>query len=303
MNRLLVVDDEPLTADMLRRFFEIVGYEVVGASSGSDAISKARELDPKVIILDINLPDMDGYEVCRRLRAEDATKIIPIVFLTTKDKRTDRLAGLELGADDFLTKPFDIEELRLRVHNIIQRMGGTPLVDPRTSLPSKAMLQERLPALLDNPESAFLDIEIEHIEAFTKSYGPVASNQAIRTTAKLIGDMLHEIDPKNSFIGHPSDHHFLIGMPENTIARLREELPERFKKLREKLYNKSDLLRGNLQINEEVFPLMSLALRPLEKADIRKYAESPAVGSESGGKPRAEISSPTHDEGQPNPGS
>jgi DNA-binding response OmpR family regulator len=272
MNRLLVVDDEPLTADMLRRFFEIVGYEVVGALTGSEAMSKARELQPKVIILDINLPDIDGYEVCRQLRTDESTNAIPIIFLTTKDKRVDRLAGLELGADDFISKPFDIEELRLRVHNMIQRMGGTPLVDPRTSLPSMAMLKERLPEALNNPESTFFEAEIEYIDVFGKSYGPVASNQAIRSTAKLIGDLLHEIDPKKSFIAHPAESRFLIGLPDSTVGRLQEELPERFKKLIEKFYSKSDLARGNLLVGDQTFPLMSIGLKQLDKSDMHKYA-------------------------------
>src|SRR5512140_2918061 len=136
MNKILVVEDESLTQDMLRRFFEIVGYEVLKATNGVDAVKQAVDGQPNLIILDINLPDINGYEVCRRLRAEDRTRRIPIIFLTEKDDRRDKLTGLELGADDFLTKPFDIEELRLRVHNIIQRMGGTALVDARTSLPS-----------------------------------------------------------------------------------------------------------------------------------------------------------------------
>jgi len=133
MNKLLVVEDEVITSDLLRRYFEIVGYEVLNAQTGGDALKLAEEHLPKVIILDIMLPDMDGYAVCRKLRSNEKTKDIPIVFLTQKDDRRDKLEGLELGADDYLTKPFDVEELRLRVHNIIGRIGGTPLVDPRTS--------------------------------------------------------------------------------------------------------------------------------------------------------------------------
>jgi DNA-binding response OmpR family regulator len=271
MNRILVVEDESLTQDMLRRFFEIVGYEVIRATTGSEAVKQAQEGNPHLIILDINLPDIDGYEVCRRLRADDKTKRIPIIFLTTKDDRRDKLAGLELGADDFLTKPFDIEELRLRVHNIIQRMGGTLLVDPRTSLPSSGATTKRLPKLLEQTDSIFLDAEIQHIEMFAGRYGPVAANQAIRSTAKIIGDLLHEIDPLRTFIGHPTDHRFLIGLPDDAgVGRVEKELPERFKTLTSKFYDKADLANEKMTLKDKETPLMTLSLKRVDREAIKK---------------------------------
>jgi DNA-binding response OmpR family regulator len=270
MNKILVVEDETLTQDMLRRFFEIVGYEVVRAVTGAEATRRAIDDQPSIIILDINLPDIDGYEVCRRLRAEAKTRHIPIIFLTTKDDRRDKLAGLELGADDFLTKPFDIEELRLRVHNIIQRTGGTALVDARTSLPSTSAIQERLPKLLEAAGSVFLDAEIEGLDTFAKRYGPVAANQAIRSTAKIIGDLLHEIDPLRSFIGHPADHRFLIGITRQGVKRVQTDLPERFKKLSAKFYDKAELERGMLLIDGKETPLMAIKLKRIARAAIKK---------------------------------
>jgi CheY-like chemotaxis protein len=264
MNKLLVVEDETITSDMLRRYFEIVGYEVLASTTGLDAVRQAAEHQPKVIILDINLPDIDGYEVCRRLRSDQGTRQIPIIFLTRKDDRRDRLIGLELGADDFLTKPFDIEELRLRVHNIVGRMGGTALVDARTSLPSTTLIQERLPKLLDNAGSVFVDVEIEHLDVFGEGYGPVAVNQAIRSTAKIIGDLLHEVDPTESFLGHPNDNHFLIGIREQAAARVEKDLPSRFQNLRTKFYTETEMMRGSLMVKGQPRPLMDLKLTHID---------------------------------------
>ncbi|MBN1426774.1 MAG: response regulator [Anaerolineae bacterium] len=264
MNKLLVVEDESITSDMLRRYFEIVGYEVLDAATGRDAVTQAVEHQPKLIILDINLPDIDGYEVCKRLRSAQSTRHIPIIFLTRKDDRRDRLIGLELGADDFLTKPFDIEELRLRVHNIVGRMGGAALVDARTSLPSTALIQERLPKLLDDPYSVFMDIEIEHLDAFGEGYGPVATNQVIRSTAKIIGDLLHEVDPTDSFLGHPNDSHFLLGIRKQATERVEKELPVRFRDLRTKFYTETELDRGSLTVKGQPRPLMGLKLAHID---------------------------------------
>lgn len=276
MNKILVVEDETITSDMLRRYFEIVGYEVINAMNGAAAIAKAEAEKPAIIILDINLPDIDGYEVCRRLRANALTKHIPIVFLTQKDDRRDRLAGLELGADDFLTKPFDVEELRLRVHNIIQRMGGTPLVDARTSLPNTSLIQERLPKLLADADSVFLDVEIAGMDGFIKRYGPVAANQSIRSAAKIIGDLLHEIDPLRSFIGHPADHRFLIGIPKSGAERVERELPERFEKLAAKFYDKIELEQKRLEVEGKTYPLMKLELKRRDAKDIPAMLEKEA---------------------------
>jgi DNA-binding response OmpR family regulator len=264
MNKLLVVEDETITSDMLRRYFEIVGYEVLNAITGVDAVKQAIEHQPKVIILDINLPDINGYEVCKKLRAEQTTKHIPIIFLTRKDDRRDRLAGLELGADDFLTKPFDIEELRLRVHNIIGRMGGTALVDARTSLPSTTLIQERLPNLLNDPDSVFMDIEIEHLDDFGQGYGPVAANQTIRSTAKIVGDLLHEVDPTHSFLGHPNDSHFLLGIRKQAAERVEKDLPARFQNLKTKFYTETEIERGSLMVKGQPRSLMSLKITHID---------------------------------------
>jgi DNA-binding response OmpR family regulator len=237
MNKLLVVEDQTITSDLLRRYFETVGYSVINALTGTAALEVAAEHHPAVIILDVHLPDMDGYQVCERLRADPRTDHIPIIFLTRRGDRYDRLSELSLGGDDYLAKPFDVDELRLRVHNIIDRMGGTPLVDARTSLPNTALIKERLPWLLEQPTSAYLDVQIEGLDSFARQYGPVAANRVIRATARLIGDVLHEIDPLGSFVGHPRDDRFFVVAKQGVIARVRGELDRRFRQQVEGFYD------------------------------------------------------------------
>ena len=119
--RILVVEDDNDISNMLKIYFSAQGYEVTIAARGNDALERTRKQLPNVIVLDIMLPDIDGYEVCTRLRRNLRTSHVPIIFLTQKDERSDRIAGLELGADDYITKPFDIEELRLRVQGAMRR--------------------------------------------------------------------------------------------------------------------------------------------------------------------------------------
>ncbi len=269
MNKLLVVEDEEFTSDLLRRYFEIVGYEVVRALNGKDAVDLAAALQPDVIILDIMLPDMDGYEICRKLRLDERTNRIPILFLTQKHERRDRLDGLSLGADDYITKPFDIEELRLRVHNILTRLGATPLVDARTSLPNMEQIKLRLPLLLEDPQTIFMDVQIVGLDDFGTRYGPVARNQVVRSVAKLIGDVLHEIDPKGSFIGHPRDDHFLIGFNRQHAARMAEELTGRFGRQVSKFYDYEDQNRGGMKLGDKLVPFMSFKLLRIKTEALR----------------------------------
>ncbi len=275
MNKILVVEDEVITSDLLRRYFEMVGYQVVSALTGNNAIKIAGEEQPEVIILDIMLPDMDGYEICKQLRSNEHTRRIPIIFLTQKDERRDRLDGLGLGADDYITKPFDVEELRLRVHNIITRMGGMPLVDPRTSLPNMALIKERLPGILANPDSVFLDVQIENYAPFVQKYGPVSGNQVVRAAAKLIGDVLHQFDPSGSFIGHPKDDHFLIGLKSVAAANVEQELPVRFRRQVEQYYGAEEVASGKLKIGEMESPLMRFKLLRIPAASLKNLIEIP----------------------------
>lgn len=119
--KILVVDDEPDALELVEFNLRQAGYEVTGAEDGAEAIEKARASLPDLIVLDVMLPEMSGIEVCKVLRRDPTTARIPIILLTAKASEMDRVLGLELGADDYVTKPFSPRELVLRVKNVLQR--------------------------------------------------------------------------------------------------------------------------------------------------------------------------------------
>jgi two-component system, OmpR family, response regulator MprA len=125
--RLLVVDDDRALREVLRRALSLAGYEVRLAENGSDALSQATTEVPDAMVLDIGLPDIDGLEVCRLLRREGNR--LPILMLTARDAVSDRIDGLDAGADDYLVKPFDIDELKARIRALLRRAGGEGDVD------------------------------------------------------------------------------------------------------------------------------------------------------------------------------
>lgn len=125
MAKILVVDDEPDALELVSFNLKAAGYEVVTADDGTDAIKKARQQVPDLILLDVMLPEVDGLEVCKLLRRDPATAGIPIIMLTAKAAEIDRVLGLELGADDYVTKPFSPRELTLRVKNLMRRRNAS----------------------------------------------------------------------------------------------------------------------------------------------------------------------------------
>src|SRR5437868_4080075 len=128
--KILVVDDEPEAVELVEFNLKQAGFEVAVAADGAEALKKARGLVPSLIVLDLMLPEVDGLEVCKMLRRDAATSKVPIIMLTAKAAEIDRILGLELGADDYITKPFSPRELVLRVKRILRRTHGEDVPPP-----------------------------------------------------------------------------------------------------------------------------------------------------------------------------
>jgi len=123
---VLVVDDEPNIADLIELYLTRDGFRVVKAATGEDGLRAVGDHRPRLVVLDVGLPDLDGLEVCRRIRQ---TSTIPVIFLTARDSEVDRVLGLELGADDYVTKPFSPAELVARVKAVLRRTEGAPAAE------------------------------------------------------------------------------------------------------------------------------------------------------------------------------
>jgi len=122
---IVVVDDTDVTAEILRRYLVADGYHVEVAADGPSGLETIRRVSPDLVLLDVMMPGMDGFEVCRQIRSDPATRLTPVVLVTTLDSRDDRIAGVEAGADDFLTKPIDVELLRARVKALLEAKRNT----------------------------------------------------------------------------------------------------------------------------------------------------------------------------------
>src|SRR5215813_1897608 len=227
--RILVVEDDFDISNMLRIYFGGQQYEVQIAPRGGDALQMTRKQLPNLIILDIMLPDMNGYDVCRELRTTSRTSHIPIIFLTQKDERSDKIAGLELGADDYITKPFDIEELKLRVQNAILASRRTSNTDPKSGLPTGRLIEDHLRSLMHGSKDwSYVDMRINHFDAFTEVYGFVAGDEVMRFMALMMGEVVDETGTPDDYLGHPGRENFVIITHTPDIDRLKTRLVNRF---------------------------------------------------------------------------
>jgi len=283
--RLLIVEDDLDIGNMLNIFFSGLNYHVDVAVRGSDALEITKKALPHLIVLDIMLPDIDGYEVCRRLRTNMRTSHIPVIFLTQKDERSDKLQGLELGADDYITKPFDIEELKLRVQGAIRRSERESLTDPRSGLPAGRLIEDQLRYIIREKDWALLDIRLNQFDAFRDVYGFVAGDDVLRYTAMLIGEVLDETGSASDFVGHAGGDNFIIITTESAAPFTKQRLKERFTVGVKTHYNFLDREQGymvaqttNGPVNT---PFMTLAIGIISPgeygfADIREITEAAA---------------------------
>ena len=281
--RLLFVEDDLDTRQMMKIYFSAFDFDVYLAERGSDALEIAHQALPHLIILDIMLPDYDGYEICRNLRINMRTSHIPVIFLTQHDGRSDKLQALELGADDYITKPFDIEELKLRVHGAIRRSERESLTHPSTGLPSGHLIEDQLRRIIRQKGWALLDTGINHFDSFRNVYGFVAGDDMLRFTSMLISEVMDELGAASDFVGHAGGDNFVIITNEKKADIIKARLKERFDNEVLTHYNFMDRQQGFIQsqnvdgtTDEISFMTMSIGIvaPSLQSfADIREITE------------------------------
>lgn len=281
--RLLIVEDDTDINTMLRIYFNSQGYEVDSALRGMEALEKTRQVMPHLIVLDIMLPDIDGYEVCRNLRKNARTSHIPVIFLTQKDERSDKLKGLELGADNYITKPFDIEELKLYVQNSLARSERESLTDPQSGLPAGRLIEDQLRRIIRLKDWAFLDFKISHFESFKDVYGFIAANDVLRFTAMLLGEVVDKYGTPSDFIGHAGGENFIIITGPEAAQQITRTIKSRFTSEVQTHYNFMDRQQGFMLAPDvngkmEKVPLMMASVGMVSPqthsfADIREITE------------------------------
>jgi PleD family two-component response regulator len=263
--RLLIIDDNPDLGKMLVTYFNRHDCQAEWLGRARQTMERAIRFRPHVILLDVMMPDMDGYSLYRELRGHRRTSHIPILFLTAMSSRDDVIAGLGLGAEDYIVKPFDFDELRLRVRNLYNRLQSESPTDAVTGLPGRQLIDEYVRGLPAGEGHSRIDCRVEAFDEFREVYGFLAADDVLRLTANLLDEAVEGAGRAEAFVGHPGGAEFvlIVSGPGEEIAR---QLVERFNREAPVAYSFVDRGRGYLLVRpakegspEKRAPLMTLA--------------------------------------------
>lgn len=195
---------------MLNAYFEVQGYQVSTINWGEDGLNACLEKIPDIVLLDIRLPDLDGYEIVKRLKNNRRTQSVPIIFLTEKRQREDRLRGLSMQVEDYITKPFDIQELRLRVRNVLMRYRRSSLTNAITALPEKQLLIETIEEHLQNGRFGIILINLQKLDEYRDQFGFIAAHELQRNMALILKETFMVSADQDLFLAQWGNSNFIL---------------------------------------------------------------------------------------------
>jgi diguanylate cyclase (GGDEF)-like protein len=286
---ILVVDDELAILNLLKDILEDKGYEVSTAQSGKEALEKLKKKIPHLIILDILMPEMDGYEVCRRIRKNAILKHLPIIMLTAKSNIEDEIEGWRVGIDEYIVKPFNPEELLTIIETIIYRTYLGLDANPLTKLPGNNTIREEINKCIGSKKpfaACFLDLD--NFKAFNDHYGFDKGDEAIKLTAGVIINAVHKtITTEEDFIGHIGGDDFVVITHPDKVDIICQEIIREFDELIPNLYSEEDRKRGyiigfNRKGEREEFPIMTISIGVVtnKRRKLKHLAQVSEIGAE-----------------------
>lgn len=285
---VLVVDDDPIIARLLEIELLSAGYEVKLSTNGDDALEISREKRPDLILLDVMLPGMDGFEVARQLRADPRTVAVSIIMLTATGLSASRLEGLSAGADDYIVKPFDTPELLARVKGVLRRAREMRAHSPLTGLPGYIRIEEEIERRIEaGEEFAALYADLDNFKAYNEHYGFDRGDEVLRTAGNMIRDVAGEIAGPDTFVGHVGADDFMIVTTSEHAPQIADRLIEVFDGQAGTFYDEVDAEKGYIEIENrrgdmQRYPIVSISIgvSSTDRREFSHYAEVVAVAAE-----------------------
>lgn len=285
--RILVVDDEPHIRQILKFTLEKSGYQVFTAADGVEAMERATEIKPNLVLLDVMMPKMDGNEVCRRMRQDFALSQIPIIMLTARGDARDKVAGLEGGANDYLIKPYSNDELLLRVQNVLEWNTRQMEANPLTGLPGNTAIERELKSLINQGKDyAFCYLDIDNFKGFNDYYGYQKGDEIISFLAGVLRKTIEKLGTREDFIGHIGGDDFVLIASPPRAEIMAKYIVDEFDKGALLLLNEDDVKRGYLEVRDRQgqvkrIPVMSITMAVVMSTDnnIQHFAEINDIAS------------------------
>lgn len=286
--KVLVADDDADLARLAMDNLKAEGFETVYAYDGVEAMRLIPREMPDLLLLDINMPRKDGYQVFKEVKADILLANIPVIIVTARATTREKVFGLELGADDYITKPYDLEELVARVKMILRRTSVNRELNPLTRLPGNVAIEEAIIASIKKDEPfAALYVDVNHFKAYNDFYGFTRGDDVIKTTARVMLESLKELDCREDFIGHIGGDDFIILTVPGKAEALSKRIIEKFDAQVPMLYDPQDRERGYIvtkdrKDNTVQFPLLtiSIGIATTLSGKISSLGEVSKIGSE-----------------------
>ena len=286
--RVLVVDDDPDVARFVEVNLRSAGYDVEVASDGEAALERALDMRPDLVLLDVMMPKLDGFEVAQRLRRDPRTSSSSIIMLTAKALSADKVLGLSSGADDYIIKPFDPVELLARVKGTLRRAREMRALSPLTGLAGNIRIQEEIQRRVSEDRPfAILYADLDHFKAYNDHYGFVQGDRAIQLLARLATEVIHEEAGPEGFVGHVGGDDFILIVAPDAAESVAASLCRRFDEQVPLLYDRVDRDKGFIEVedrqgNMRRFPVLTISIGVASTGRRRfaHYGEAVAVATE-----------------------
>jgi diguanylate cyclase (GGDEF)-like protein len=272
---ILVVDDDPDIARFVEVNLRSAGYDVTVASDGEEALLKAASLRPDLVLLDVMMPRIDGFEVAHRLRRNPQTSNTSIIMLTAKALATDKVLGLTAGADDYIIKPFDPIELLARVKGTLRRAKEMRNLSPLTGLPGNIRIQEEIERMVREDLSfAVVYADLDNFKAYNDLKGFVRGDRLIQATARTLQDAVFEFAGSEGFVGHVGGDDFVAVVPPGVAEDVAKRIVASFDAQIHEFYDPEDVERGYIQVEDRKGVLQRLPLAGISVGVATTYVRA-----------------------------
>jgi PleD family two-component response regulator len=286
--KLLVVDDDPFIARLLEIELAAAGYQVRVANDGQQAMEAVAQEPPDLVITDVMMPHVDGFELTRSLRQDPRTATISVIILTARGLSADKLEGFAIGADDYIVKPFDTPELLARVRGVLRRKREMKDESPLTGLPGNNRIQEEIEAKVAAEEDfALLLVDLDRFKAFNDHYGFPRGDKLIQDLAQLMQGVVTEFGGEDGFVGHLGGDDFVVVVHSAAAALVADTIVQRFDASVPGYYDDEDLARGWIEVlNRRGEPqryepvALSIGVASTQRRAFAHFAEVMAIATE-----------------------
>tara|TARA_R110002096_G_scaffold44526_8_gene120306 strand:+ start:137240 stop:139948 length:2709 start_codon:yes stop_codon:yes gene_type:complete len=288
-NRVLVVDDDPAIRTICAEVLRHAGMSVRIAADGASALREARKFRPNLVLLDVMMPDMDGFKTAEHLKADTSTAMTPIIFLSALGETSDKVKAFNVGAEDYVQKPFVAAELIARVRKALDRSDRELGASPTTQLPGGGAIEAEFTSRLTDPDAVFCYLDLDNLKAYNDYYSYAKADSIIRQTGDLIRDVLAQTGNPEDFIGHIAGDDFVFATSLARVDGVCIAMCSAFDRLVPLYYDRTDRDAGYIETRDRYdelrrFPLMSVSIAAITNASGRRLNYTELAKASATGK-------------------